>query len=312
MLILSSHPRVVHAFILIATLSTPLHAQTIDDGIMLDRHDLLTGNLYTYESWDQYWEGPLKRMNGNIGTITTRTNIWAANYGVTDRLNVIGTMPYVWTGASQGVLHGIQGFQDLTLAAKYNFFVKPSTNDAALRAFAVVSAGIPLTGYNPELPPLSIGSGSTRVSGRATVNVQSNPGWFLNGSTAYTWRSEVELDRPYYFTDDQFVMSSLVDMPNALDYVVSAGYMKRGLMTAVSLSQQKTLGGGDIRRQDMPFVSNRMNFSRVGAMGMYPIPKLPYLQVAFAYAYTLDGRNVGQASTITGGLLFRLHGRSAR
>ena len=62
----------------------------------------------------------------------------------------------------------------------------------------------------------------------------------------------------------------------------------------------------------MPFVSNRMNLSRVGATGMYPIPKLPHLQAAFAYAYTLDGRNVGQASTITGGLLYRLHARSAR
>ena len=120
-------PRVVRAFILLACLAAPLHAQTIDDGIMLARHDLLTGNLYTYESWDQYWEGTLKRVNGNIGTITTRTNIWSANYGVTDRLNVIAMVPYVWTRASQGVLHGIQGFQDLTLAAKYNFLAKPST-----------------------------------------------------------------------------------------------------------------------------------------------------------------------------------------
>ena len=73
-------------------------------------------------------------------------------------------VPYVWTEASQGVLHGIQGFQDLTLAAKYNFLERPSTKVGALRTFAVVSAGIPLTDYNPELLPLSIGSGSTRLS----------------------------------------------------------------------------------------------------------------------------------------------------
>ena len=36
-------------------------------------------------------------------------------------------VPYVWTDASQGVLHGIQGFQDLTLAAKWNFLERPST-----------------------------------------------------------------------------------------------------------------------------------------------------------------------------------------
>ena len=78
------------------------------------------------------------------------------------------------------------------------------------------------------------------------------------------------LDRPYYYTDDQFVMSDQVDMPNAFDYVVSARlHEARGLMAGVFLSQQRTLGGGDIRRQDMPFVSNRMNFSKVGGMVMY-------------------------------------------
>ena len=54
--------------------------------------------------------------------ITTSTNVWYANYGLTDRLNVLGTVPYVWTTASQGVLHGSQGFQDVALSAKYRVF----------------------------------------------------------------------------------------------------------------------------------------------------------------------------------------------
>ena len=312
MLIYSRVSRVLHALVLLVSLSVPLHAQTIDDGIMMGKHDLLTGNLYSHESWDQYWEGTLKRVNGNIGTITTQTNIWSANYGITDRLNVIANVPYVWTRASQGVLHGIQGFQDITLAAKYNFFEKPSPASARCGPLPSPSAGIPLTDYNPELPPLSIGSGSKRVSGRFTVNLQSDPGWFLNGSTAYTWRAQVTLDRPYYFTDDQFVMSDQVDMPNAFDYVVSGGYMKRGLMAAVSLSQQRTLGGGDIRRQDMPFVSNRMNFSKVGAMVMYPIPKIRRLGFEFAYGYTFDGRNVGQATSFMAGIRYGFDGGPTR
>ena len=118
------------------------------------------------------------------------------------------------------------------------------------------------------------------------------------------------LDRPYYFTDDQFVMSDQVDMPNVFDYVVSAGYMKRGLMTAVSFSQQRTLGGGDIRRQDMPFVSNRMNFSKVGAHGDVPDSEAHAPGSSSSRTrYTVDGRNVGQATTITTGLLYRFHGR---
>ena len=78
------------------------------------------------------------------------------------------------------------------------------------------------------------------MSGRGTLNYQTGPGWYLNGSTAYTWRLPVTLDRPYFFTDDEFVMSDEVDMPDVFDYVVSAGYMKRGLMAVATFSQQRT------------------------------------------------------------------------
>ena len=97
-----------------------LRAQTIDDGVMMPRRALCTGFLYQHERWEKYWEGTLKRDNGNIGTITTRSVAWFGNYGVTDRLNVIAMVPYVWTDASQGVLHGMSGVQDLTVAAKYD------------------------------------------------------------------------------------------------------------------------------------------------------------------------------------------------
>jgi hypothetical protein len=100
-------------------------------------------------------------------------------------------------------------------------------------------------------------------------------------------------------------MSDQVDMPNAVDYAISTGFRTRRLMTALSVTQQRTLGGGDIRRQDMPFVSNRMNFSKVGAMAMYPIPGLNGLGFQFGYAYTFAGRNVGQSSTYTTGLVWR-------
>ena len=223
--------------------------------------------------------------------------------GLTNRLNVIGAVPYVLDQASQGVLHGIDGFQDLTLAAKFTAFERPSVNVRTVRAIGVVSVSLPLTNYNPELPPLSIGSGSTRLSLRGTLNYQSGHGLYLDGSPGYTWRQPVTLDRPYFYTDDEFVMSDEVPMPSVFDYVVSAGYARNGLMALATFSQQRTTGGGDIRRQDMPFVSNRMNFSKVGGMGMYPIPKLP-LSVQLSYAYTVKGRNVGQATTFTAGLLY--------
>ena len=112
---------------LTAALSVCLHAQTIDDGVMILRHTLFAGNTITFDSWDHYWETHLNRSNGNLGTVSTRTDTWYADYGITNRLDFIAQVPYVWTHASEGVLHDMQGFQDITLAAKYNFYNKEIT-----------------------------------------------------------------------------------------------------------------------------------------------------------------------------------------
>lgn len=298
--------------LLFVLLAAPVDAQTIDDGIMLEKRGLLTGTLYTHDTWDEYWEGARKRDNGNIGTLTTRTAVWFGNYAVTRRLNVIAMVPHVRTRASQGVLHDQSGFQDLTVAAKYNVLEKSATPVGTVRAIAVVAAGLPMTDYTPDFYPLSIGSHSRRLSTRGTLHVQTEPGFFAGGSGAYTLRSSVTLDRPYYFTENRLFFTDEVDMPNVFDYVVSAGFMKRRLMAAAMFSQQRTLGGGDIRRQDAPFVSNRMNFSKVGGMVMAPLPKLENLVVQLGYTYTIDGRNVGQSSSVTAGLLFQFRGRQVR
>jgi hypothetical protein len=295
------------ACVLLASSTVPVRSQTIDDGLMMPKKNLCTGFLYTHDSWDQYWEGSLKRGNGNIGTLTTQSLAWMGNYGITDRLNVIALVPYVWTGASQGVLHGMSGFQDLTVAAKYNLLETGFTRHGSLLAIAVASAGVPLGDYTPDFLPLSIGSQSKRFSGRATLHFRAKKGWFVNGTAAYTWRANVTLDRPAYFTDGRLFLSNEVAMPDVFDYTISAGYLKHGLYIPLSFSQQSTLGGGDIRRQDIPFVSNRMNFSKVDALVMYYLPMARNLAVKAAGTYTVSGRNVGQATTFTGGLLYTFH-----
>lgn len=303
-----SHWRALRAFLFLLCLPVPLQAQTVSDGIMLAKGELLTGTTYVHDSWHEYWEGTLKRENGNIGTVTTQTNVVMVNYGVAKRLNVIGVVPYVRTEASQGVLHGITGLQDLTLAAKFSGAEWSFGRAGSLEAIAVGAAGLPMTDYNPELLPLSIGMGSRRISGRATLDYQTLPGWFVTASGAYTWRFDVQLDRPYYFTDGEFVLSDRADMPDVFDHSLSGGFMRRGLMASVFLERQSTLGGGDIRRQDMPFVSNRMNFVRLGAMVMLPVPRLRTLAGHVAVARTLSGRNVGEATTVSAGFQYVFNG----
>jgi hypothetical protein len=279
---------------------------------MMPRRTLFAGNVYSHDSWDHYREGHLNRVNGNLGTVSTQTDAWFADYGVTSRLNVIVQVPYIWTHASQGVLSGMQGFQDITFAAKYAFLERPFTKYGSLKAIVVGSGAIPLTNYNFDFEPLSIGTQSKRISGRFTLNYQTRAGWFGNGSAAYTFRDDVNLDRPYYFTENQLFLTNKVQMPNVFDYVLSGGYHKRGIMAQAFFTQQRTQGGGDIRRQDAPFVSNMVNDSKVGVLFMYPlpIPKLRDFTAQFSWARVVDGRNVGESTTITTGLLYtlRFHG----
>jgi hypothetical protein len=296
--------RSVRAFVLIALGSASLGAQTIDDGFLMSRTVLTTGVVYAHDSWEEYWEGTRKRSNENIGRLTTQTAMLTGHYGATDKLSLFAMLPYVRTESSQGTLHGMRGFQDLTVAAKYRVLKTPFTGQGTLSAFVGAAAAVPLTDYTPDFQPLSIGSASRRFSGRFTVAFESHDAWFISTSAAHTWRNKVTLDRPAYYTDGQLYLTDEVWMPRVFDYVVSAGYRKGRLYIPVSLIEQRTLGGGDIRRQDMPFVSNRMNFTKVDAFVMYAlnIPKVP--AVRLGATRTVNGRNVGQSTTITGGALY--------
>ena len=204
-------------------------------------------------------------------------------------------------------MSGQQGLQDITVAAKYNFIERPLTEAGTLRAFAVVSGSLPLTNYEPDFQPLSIGNQSKRLATRLTVNFQSNRGWYGNASSALTVRDNVTIDAPYYYTDGQFFLTNQVKMPEVFDYVVSGGYHKPGIKLEGSFMQQRTLGGGDIRRQDAPFISNHINFSKVGATVMYPVPGLHDLAFQFVFGYIVDGRNVGQSTSYSTALLYTMH-----
>jgi hypothetical protein len=292
-------------FVLGAAISaSPVAAQTIDDGFMMPKRTLSAGVLYSHDSWDQYWEGSLKRSNGNIGTLTTQSITSVVGYGLTERLGLIATLPYISTHASQGVLHDLSGFQDLTLAGKLRLLTG-ATSRGAFNAFVVGTVAVPVSDYTPDFYPLSIGTAGSRTSARITLNFQSNSAWFVNASSAYTFCANVRLNRNSYYTNGQLYMTNEVAMPNVLNNTFSAGIERGRWRIPVSLTQQHTLGGDDIRRQDMPFVSNRMDFVKLDGGVMYALPK--NLAVQLGAGRVLSGRNVGQSTTFTSGLFYVLH-----
>jgi len=281
--------------------SSSLFAQTEHDAIMMNKSQWCNGATYTHSHWSDYWEGTFKRNNANIGTITTQSVMYMTNYGICNNLNVIGGVPYVWTNASKGTLRGMKGFQDASLYLKWRpYTVKAGKGKVSV--FAVAGVSTPLSNYVFDFLPLSIGLGSTNVSGRLTADFQRGI-FFTTISGAYVRRSNVKLDRTSYYTTE-IHNTDEVKMPDAALYNFSIGIRKKYLIAEALLNKMTTLGGFDIRKNDMPFASNKMNNTTLGIHAKYTLPSFSHIELTGDASYVIAGRNVGQAATYSAGVYY--------
>lgn len=259
------------------------------------------GPMYSYSNWDHYWEGTLKRNNQNIGTVSTEVLSVMGNYGVSKKLNLLFNVPYVKTKASAGTLHSMKGWQDLSLFVKW-LPLQKDWGAGRFRLLGVAGVSAPLSNYSPDYLPLSIGLHSKNVLGRLLADYQ----WkklFVTGVGTYTWRSNVTIDRDAYYTTEMHYTDE-VQMPNAASFALRTGYRSKHLLAEAVVSNWTTLGGFDITRNNMPFPSNRMNMTAAGLnLRWIPAP-LPALTLNAGADYTLSGRNVGQATTVYGGVYY--------
>ena len=197
---------------------------------------------------------------------------WAPTASPT-ALNLIAMLPYVSTEASGGTLHPPGGLQDLTVAAKGRLFEAGlgGGSPARLRRRLLRHAGQRLR-CRPAAPlhrPCTASASpdaSPRTTGRGRASSPTppapTPGAATSPSTGPPTSPTASCSSPTRST-----------CPTSSTTRCGPGSCAARGMIPISYSQQNTLGGGDIRRQDMPFVSNQMNFSKLDAMVMYTLPK---------------------------------------
>jgi hypothetical protein len=277
----------------------PARAQTEQDALMMPKNNLCVAINYGYSSWNNYWEGTFKRNNDNIGALSTQTAMLMLNYGISSKLNLLASVPYIAVSASKGTLQGLNGFQDISLFVKW----KPVASVWGNRRFSLFAIGgysAPSNDYNIDFMPMCVGLGSKVLSGRVTADYQLKK-MFATVSGAYMLRGNVNLDREAYYTTRQ-INSSEVYMPNAGNFLLMAGYRSRTLIAQAFMENMTTFGGFDIRRNDMPFVSNRMNSTKAGLEAKYYVPKHTALGFHANVWSTLRGRNVGQATGFMAGV----------
>jgi hypothetical protein len=285
-------------------LSCPVSAQTDMDAIMMNKKQFCEGLTYDHSSWDNYWEGTLKRTNQNIGTISTQSVMYMAVYGITNKLNVMAMAPYVWTNATAGTLHGQKGMQDLSLDVKW----KPLTLSFGKNKLSFYTLGgfsTPLSNYIVDYLPLSIGLGTTNLTAKGMIDYRRGR-FTVTGSAEYAWRSNIKIDRTSYY-DTQLELTNHVKMPNVAFYQLRTGYRGKYLIAEALLTNMTTLGGFDIRRNDMPFPSNRMNATMIGANVKYTLKNFIELSVVGGGNYTVAGRNMGQATEFNIGVFYAFY-----
>lgn len=287
--------------IALAAMSGPAYAQTDIDGLMMEKNAFCVGPMYGYSSWKNYWEGTMKRENLNLGRVSTQMYSLMGIYGITRKVNVLFSAPYVKTKASAGTLHGMEGIQDLSLFVKWRPF-QIRLGDGRLSLFGLAGVSLPLTNYVCDYLPLSIGLHCKTASGRIMADFQED-NLFATASATYVYRYNLNIDRPAYYTTEQH-QSDDVEMPNATNFNFRGGYRSLRFIAEAVVNKWTTLGGFDITRNNMPFPSNKMNATTVGANFKYVLPSLPQLSIVAGGDVTVSGRNVGKATAVYGSLFY--------
>jgi hypothetical protein len=279
-------------------------AQTDMDAIMMNKNQFCNGLQYTHSSWKNYWEGTLKRENLNLGTVTTQSVLYMANYGINDNLNVMVGAPYIWTNASAGTLKGMSGIQDISGFVKWRAYQK-NLGKGKISLYAIGGISTPLSNYVIDFLPLSIGLGSTNLTARGMVDYLVGKINFT-GSAAYVMRGNVELDRNAYY-DTQLRLTSEIDMPDAAQYQVRVGYRGKYLLAEGLFTNWTTVGGFDITRNNMPFPSNRMNSTTLGAYVKYTLQRHTNLSLLGSANFTVSGKNMGQSNIYSAGAFYAFY-----
>ena len=290
--------------VLVSCLALPMlkaNAQTDADALMIPKNMFCAGVVYDHSSWTDYWEGTFKRNNLNIGTLSANSYMFIGNYGLTNKLDFLFTVPYVTTNASAGTLHGQSGVQDLMVSLKWLAF-QSEIGRGVFTAHAILAGSIPLSNYDPNFLPVSIGLQTRTVSLRGLLNYQVGR-FFVAGAAQYIERSDITINQNAYFTTQE-IYSNDVFMPNVNNVLLSAGYRSLKLNVEAIVQQTTTLGGFDISKNNMPFPSNTMNWTTAGGLIKYSFGGVSGFELTAGGNYVLRGRNVGQSTDFFGGVLY--------
>lgn len=231
---------------------------------------------YSTESWDEFWRGTRKVPTppflgeADISTFT----LWM-RHGVTERLALVGNLPYVDAESDGDPGFDEASVQDLSLVAKYRL-AEYGGDGSDGRARHVLAGAVGLRtdigGYEANLP-LDVGDGTTDALFRFVYQLERGR-FFFSQQIGFDLRSE--------------------DAPDGFPINTEIG-VRTGRLTWIGSFQALWADGGtDIGDPGFTFPSNQEEYQRIG-LRLYA-RLTDGLGLSVGGFETLDGRNSADTS----------------
>lgn len=285
-----------------------VRAQTPLDATMMKQRESCLAVVYDHGSFDEYWEGETLRTNETIATVTRMSINPMIAIGVLDKLNFYVGVPYVKTESNDpngGHFEGQHGFQDLSLAVKYEI-IKKEMGKGKLSFLAAAGYSTPITNYLSDYRPYSIGFGANELSMRGIAQYRMDMGLYGRLAGGFLLRGDTKAERDYYYNNGSYY-TPWMDVPNAWEYnaVVGMWLLENTLKLEVNYYGLKSTSGDDIRKYNAAQPTNKVEFEQVGFAIQYFIKPLKGVSVLANYTSMFDGRNMGKFTNFGGGLTYQ-------
>ncbi len=231
---------------------------------------------FTSEGFDEFWVGDSKVSDPGVGQVDRRSvSLWVG-YGLTDRITLNASLPYIDVDSN-----GLAGFkersaQDVAVLGKYRLGSVGQT----VRNDFVVAGGL-----------------RTAVSDYAT----DNPGDVGDGTTDVLFRLVYQLNYRRFYASQQvgFDLRS-AEAPNGFPLFTEMGIGFGRVTLSGFYAKQIADGGTDIGQPGFTFPGLNDESDRVGAKIFARVTE--GLGVSLAGHVTLDGRNTPKISGVSAGI----------
>ncbi len=277
------------------------HAQGMIDGFMAGQGKARLAVTYARDTYDTYYVGTREIRNPNLGTVTTESLTLRGTYGLGTDMDLVVSAPYIRTSASAGYWPKQEGFQDISAALRWEAF-DYKIGKTRLSWLFSVGYSVPIQRYvNDAL--VTIGQGSKNIDGRTMLHYKAGS-FFLTGQFGYIRRGQAQLDRVFNYYDPALTNAntgSLVNVPDVTDAIIKAGISAKHLYIDGWVQKQTPYNKGTDIAPGIPFPTNAIGFTRVGASVYLPLIKK--FGLTAGYSTTLSGQNTGKTTRISGGIL---------